>query len=163
MDGSTVVALAVSMVALVAFAVAALMFWQGKWLFLLLGKSAHVEGVDGPGQRRLARRMAAVLLICCVLVATLVLFEMAKLAGSTTLASVLALVNNGAFLALIVGLIWFFIVQRPIRGKDDVAESGSSARRAHAANLDHLHAATILFVIALLAIVALVGILNAGI
>ena len=36
MDGTTIAAFAAATAALVAFALAAFMFWKGKWLFIFL-------------------------------------------------------------------------------------------------------------------------------
>lgn len=65
--------------------------------------------------------MAVVLLAACVLVATLLAFEGAKLAGNALLASAATLVNNVAFVALLVAMVWFFIVQRPDRPKESAS------------------------------------------
>ncbi|WP_231847544.1 hypothetical protein, partial [Gordonibacter pamelaeae] len=111
----------------------------------------------------MGRRMAVVLLAACVLVATLLAFEGAKLAGNALLASAATLVNNVAFVALLVAMVWFFIVQRPDRPKEGASsEDSPMASRAHAARLDHLPLATILFTLVVIAVIALVGILFAG-
>lgn len=156
MEG-TVAALAASLVSLAAFAVVGAMFWRGSWLALLAGDAARSEK-DAPACRKLGRRMAAVLAVCCALMATLVLFLAAGLAGASGLASAAALANNVAFFALIVAVGWFFIVQRPDRedGADDPVAS-----RGRAARLDHLHMRTIVFVIAVIVVVAAVGMLAA--
>lgn len=113
------------------------------------------------GRKRLARRMVVVLLIGFALVATLLLFEGAKLAGNATAAT---MANNVAFVALLVGMVWFFIVQRPDRSKDDAAkEESRMAARARSARLDHLPMATLVFTIAFIAVIALVGVLFAGV
>ncbi len=68
-----------------------------------------------------------------------------------------------AFVALLVAMVWFFIVQRPDRPKESASsQDPRMASRAHAARLDHLPLATILFTLAIIAVVALVGILFAG-
>ena len=135
MDGTTLAAFAAAAAALVAFALAAFMFWRGKWLFLVAGGAAAAEEAEsaagcggseaGPsgagGIRKMGRRMAVVLLAACVLVATLLAFEGAKLAGNALLASAATLVNNVAFVALLVAMVWFFIVQRPDRPKEGAA------------------------------------------
>ncbi|WP_162611494.1 hypothetical protein [Gordonibacter urolithinfaciens] len=174
MDGTTIAAFAAATAALVAFALAAFMFWKGKWLFLVAGGAAAVEEAesavgsaaglsDAGGVRKMGRRMAVVLLAACVLVATLLAFEGAKLAGNALLASAATLVNNVAFVALLVAMVWFFIVQRPDRPKESTSsQDPRMASRAHAARLDHLPLATILFTLAIIAVVALVGILFAG-
>lgn len=175
MDGNMIAALVVAAATFVAFALVALMFWQGKWLFLVAGRAAGAEGADvgerggsaafggADGVRKLGRRMAVVLLIACVLVATLLLFEGAKLAGNAPLASAATMANNVAFVALLVGMVWFFIVQRPDREKDESSKQESRvAARARTARLDHLPMATILFSLALIALTALVGVLFAN-
>lgn len=177
MDGTTLAAFAAAAAALVAFALAAFMFWRGKWLFLVAGGAAAAEeaesaavgagseaGLSGAGGiRKMGRRMAVVLLAACVLVATLLAFEGAKLAGNALLASAATLVNNVAFVALLVAVVWFFIVQRPDRPKEGASSQDSPmASRAHAARLDHLPLATILFTLVVIAVIALVGILFAG-
>ena len=79
------------------------------------------------------------------------------------LASAATLVNNVAFVALLVAMVWFFIVQRPDRPKEGASSQDSpTASRAHAARLDHLPLATILFTLVVIAVIALVGILFAG-
>lgn len=180
MNGTIIAAFAAAAAALVAFALAAFMFWKGKWLFLVAGSAAGTEegkdagsSADGAGSesgrpdaggvRKMGRRMAVVLLVSCVLVATLLAFEGAKLAGNAPLASAATLVNNVAFVALLVAMVWFFIVQRPDRPKEGASSQDSpTASRAHAARLDHLPLATILFTLAVIAVIALVGILFAG-
>lgn len=159
MEGITV-ALGASIVALAALGTVALMLWRGSWLFLVAGKAAADE--DAARQeacRTLGRRMAAVVLVACILMATLALFEAGKLTGSAPLATAATWANNAAFLALIVVLVWFFVVSRPERGDQRAEGDGKRSARIRSANLDHLHIATVLFVIALLAVVALVGIL----
>ena len=46
MDGTTIAAFAAATAALVAFALAAFMFWKGKWLFLVAGGAAAVEEAE---------------------------------------------------------------------------------------------------------------------
>lgn len=160
MEGSLAAALVVTGVALVAFALFAFLFWRGALLYLLAGKAAlEPEGADADACRTLGRRMAIVLMVGCALMATLVVYLAAELTLNAPLASVASMANNVAFIALVVALIWFFVVQRPNREKDE--ELSRPAARARAATLDHLHIGTILFVIALLAIVGLVGIVAA--
>ncbi|RDB62392.1 hypothetical protein C1878_08730 [Gordonibacter sp. 28C] len=164
MDGITIMALVTAALALVALALIALMFWRGSWLFLVAGRAAEDEAEDAAeGRRLLARRMAVVLLIGCALVATLILFEGFKLAGNASLAWAATMANNVAFVALLVGMVWFFVVQRPDRSKDDAAkEESRMAARARSARLDHLPMATLVFTIAFIAVIALVGVLFAG-
>lgn len=165
MDGTAIVALATAVLVLVALAVLAWMFWRGSWLFLVAGRAGeNGDEETSEGRRRLARRMAVVLLIGFALVATLLLFEGAKLAGNAPLATAATMANNVAFVALLVGMVWFFIVQRPDRSKDDAAkEESRMAARARSARLDHLPMATLVFTIAFIAVIALVGVLFAGV
>lgn len=148
MEGTLVVALIVSCAALAAFAFFAFMFWRGALLFLLAG-SAATDGEHDEACRRLGKRMAVVLLVACALVATLAVLQAAEIARNALLASAATLANNGAFLALVAVVIWFFIVQRP----------DGERRRA---NLDHVHAATIVFVVLMLGAVGVVGMVAAG-
>lgn len=159
------VALAVALVALIACAVCALFFWQGKGLLLVAGRPHDEESLvadqDSPnGRERLARRMTFVLLIGCLLIATLIVYEAAKLAANTSLVAAFTLINNVCFVALIIALIWFFIVQRPAKEeKDPEKQESAVSARARSAQLDHLPLATILFVIAFLFVIGLVGVL----
>lgn len=169
MDGTMLVSLAVAILALVTCALLALLFWRGKCLILVLGRTESPEYTQVgeaenllSGNQRLARRMAVVLLIGCFLIATLIGYEVAKLAGNASLASVLTLLNNVSFLAFIAGVIWFFIAQRSNKDENDPKKSEPSvAARARVARLDHLPTATILFVIAYLIVIGLVGVLFA--
>ena len=77
--------------------------------------------------------------------ATLVVYLAAELTLNPTLAFVASMANNAAFIALVIVLIWFFVVQRPSHEKDE--EASRPAARARAVTLDHLHIGTILFVI----------------
>lgn len=152
MDGASMLAVAATCTALVALAALAWAFRHGALLVLLTGRAEA-----GEGERALGRRMAVVLLVGCALMATLLVFQGAELARSASLARAASLANNVAFLAFIAAVVWFFIVQRPDRDED------ARKARPRAASLDHLHAATIVFVVCLLAVVGVVGLLAAGV
>ena len=160
MDESVVAAIAVSSAALAACAVVAVMFWRGSWLFLLAGNGA-ANGDREEDCRKLGRRAAVMLLVGCALLATLIVFEAAGLARNVVLASAASFANNVAFLALVVAVIWFFLAQRP--DDDGLAPDERRSARPRNASLDHVHAATIVFVIAFLAVIAVVGIVAAGV
>lgn len=189
MDGQTIAAFAVSAAVLVLLVAATCQFFRGAWLFLLAGRQAAAEDAR-PGALKAARRMGAVCAVACVLVASLIGYEAAYLAGAAQAAWVLAMLNNIAFVAFVVAMVWFFIVQRPSRedagakgretralkappaGSDVASDAGSAdkgassaasaaERRKRVASLDHLPTATILFSIALLAAMAAIGILFA--
>lgn len=158
MDEAIVVAIAISGVALVAFALLAAMFWHGRWLMLLAGSAANnVERAQS--YRVLGRHMAVVLMVAGTLMATLVVFLAGELAHNVILVSAASMANNVAFVALAMVLIWFFVVQRP--SDEDGAPKGRSSTPRRA-SLDHLHGATIVFVVAMLAVVGVVGAVAAG-
>lgn len=158
---TTGAALAASLLSLVAFAVVGVMFWRGSWLVLLAGRAASKEA-DTEALRALGRRMGVVLAVGGVLMLTLAAFLGAELAQNASVAWVATMANNVAFIAFIVAVVWFFLVQRPERdGKVDKAADSPAAARARSARLDHLHMPTILFVIVLLLIVGAVGVLAA--
>ena len=156
MEGAVIAAIAASGVALVAFALLATMFWRGRWLVLLAGSAAADPGRD-EACRALGRHMAVVLMAAGTLMATLVVFLAGELARSAGVVSAASMANNVAFVALVAVLVWFFIVQRPSDGQP--SSKGGAPRRS---SLDHLHAATIAFVVALLAVVGAVGAVAAG-
>lgn len=156
MEGAVIAAIAASGVALVAFALLATMFWRGRWLVLLAGSAAADPGRD-EACRALGRHMAVVLMAAGTLMATLVVFLAGELARSAGVVSAASMANNVAFVALVVVLVWFFIVQRP--NDEQHSSKGGAARRS---SLDHLHAATIAFVVSLLAVVGAVGAVAAG-
>lgn len=160
MDEAVCAVVAVSSSALVAFAFVACMLWRGSWLFLLTGRAA-ANGEHDEACRKLGRRAAVMLFVGCALMATLVVFQIAVFSRNVPLASAFSLANNAAFIALIVVVIWFFIVQRP--NEDETASRAHRSVRPRSAGLDHLHAATIVFVVAYLAVIAAVGIVAAGI
>ena len=159
-EGTLVAALAASLASMAAFALLAVMFRRGSWLFLLAGRAAR-EGADEQGVRALGKRMAVVLVVGSAFMATLAAYLGAEIARDAAVASVAAMANNAAFLALIASLIWFFVVQRPARPSGGDAPAGRMAARVRAASLAHLHLATILFVIALIGVIAAVGVLAA--
>ncbi|WP_101722502.1 hypothetical protein [Eggerthella timonensis] len=156
MEGAVIAAIAASGVALVAFALLATMFWRGRWLVLLAGSAAADPGRD-EACRALGRHMAVVLMAAGTLMATLVVFLAGELARSAGVVSAASMANNVAFVALVVVLVWFFIVQRP--DDEQPSSKGAAPRRS---SLDHLHAATIVFVVAVLAVVGAVGAVAAG-
>lgn len=157
MEGTVIAAIAASGVSLVSFALLATMFWRGRWLVLLAG-SAAADPERDKVCRALGRRMAAVLMAAGTLMATLVVFLAGELARSAGVVSAASMANNVAFVALVVVLIWFFIVQRP-NDEHGSPKGGAAPRRS---SLDHLHAATIVFVVAVLAVVGAVGAVAAG-
>ncbi|OUO91473.1 hypothetical protein B5F40_03275 [Gordonibacter sp. An230] len=154
---ATVAAFAATLIVLAVFAIMGVMLWRGSWLALLVDDASCSEE-DASSCRALGRRMAVVLAVCCALMATLVLFLAARLAGAHDLASIATMANNAAFLAFVVALAWFFVVQRPNRpeGVEDAV-----SRRARTARLDHLHTRTIVFVVAVIVAVIAVGMLAA--
>lgn len=157
MEGTVIAAIAAASVSLVAFALLATMFWRGRWLVLLAG-SAVADPEREEACRALGRHMAAVLMAAGTLMATLVVFLVGELARSSDVVSVASMANNVAFVAFVVVLIWFFIVQRP-NDEHGSPKGGAAPRRS---SLDHLHAATIVFVVVLLAVVGAVGAVAAG-
>src|SRR5699024_597241 len=98
-EGTLVAALAASLASMAAFALLAVMFRRGSWLFLLAGRAAR-EGADEQGVRALGKRMAVVLVVGGVLMATLAAYLGAEIARDAAVASVAAMANNAAFLAL---------------------------------------------------------------
>lgn len=157
MDGAIIAAIVLASAALVAFALFAAMFWRGRWLVLLAGSAAADPSRDEACQA-LGRRMSLVLMVAGTLMGTLVVFLAGGLARSTAVVSAASMANNVAFVGLVAALIWFFVVQRP--SSEDPAQSRAGGSRR--ASLDHLHAATIVFVVAMLAVVGAVGVVAAG-
>ncbi len=79
MEGTLVAALAASLASMAAFALLAVMFRRGSWLFLLAGRAAR-EGADEQGVRALGKRMAVVLVVGSALMATLAAYLGAEIA-----------------------------------------------------------------------------------
>lgn len=148
MTGQTIAAFAVSAAAFAALALVAWQLWRGRWLALIAGRAgAAAEGEKGDGVRKAARRMALVALIECALVATLIVYEAARMQGPGAAGTVwaLAMVNNAAFLAFVGVMIWFFIVQRPSkderRGRASAPDAARGTEGAENAESGAEHAA----------------------
>ena len=163
MEGTAFVALAASIVSLAAFALLAVMFWRGSWLFLLAGRAGRKQEGDS-GFRELGRRMAVVMAACAALMATLAAFLGTTIAGQAAIASAAAAVSNAALLVLVATVMWLLIANRPkAEGprEGDGADPAAMAERIRRSSFGHLRPATVLFLIAALAVTVGVGVLAA--
>lgn len=105
-----VLALARYVVGLVLLGVScalALQLWNGRWQSLIAKPSVTKKGTFYPeGTRKAGQRVAWVMVACFAAVATLMAFDMAKMAGLVPFAQVASLLCNAALVCFCILAVW---------------------------------------------------------
>lgn len=120
-----IVRFAFGVVLLIVTAALSLQLWKGRWLFLIAQPDKKKKGTFYPeGTHKSARRVAWVMVGCFAVAATLLVFEMTKMAGSSSFGQVAATMNNIALVGYCIVLLWAVFSSRNGRGFRAHLESG---------------------------------------
>lgn len=170
MNGFAVAVVALAVVLALACAAACVQLARGAWLFLVAGAQARDFPSDEQERRAVTagRRMAPVLGTLALLLATMAAYQGLRLAGSDA-AQVFLMANNVMFVAFIIALVAFYVMQRAYKdpldkpaapgGRTVTSEQAALERRARKARLDAFPTATLATLIAVVVIAVGTGIL----